>query len=82
MKAGAPRTSCRNGDEIKRAASLSVKVTDRILRARPTAIVSSAGARCMNAAVPIRSNLLCLEHRLQTVVDGGAADAAAIGLSC
>jgi hypothetical protein len=79
MKAGALRTPCRNGDEIKRAASLSVKVTDRILRARPTDIVSSAGARRMNAAVPIRSNLLRLEHRLQTVVNGGA-DAAAISL--
>jgi hypothetical protein len=72
MKAGAPRSPCRNGDEIQRAASLSVKVTDRVLRARQTHIVSPADARRMNAAVPIRPNLLRLEHRLQTVVDGGA----------
>ncbi len=76
MKAGAPRTPCRNGDEVQRAASLSVKVTDRILRARQPNIVSPAGARHMNAAVPIRPNLLRLEHRLQTVVDGGARAAA------
>jgi hypothetical protein len=30
----------------------------------------------MNAAVPIRPNLLGLEHRLQTVVDGDARAAA------
>jgi hypothetical protein len=81
MKAGAPRNPCRNGDEMQRAASLSVKGTNRTLRARQTDIASSAGARRMNAAVPIRSNLLRLEHRLQTVVDGDA-DAAAISLSC
>jgi len=81
MKAGAPRTPCRNGDEVQRAASLSVKVTDRILRARQPNIVSPAGGRRMNAAVPIRPNLLRLEHRLQTVVDGGAR-AAAITLKC
>jgi len=73
MKAGAPRTACRNGDEVQRAASLSVKVTDRILRARQPNIVSPAGGRRMNAAVPIRPNLLRLEHRLQTVVDVGAS---------
>jgi hypothetical protein len=76
MKAGAPGTPCRNGDEVQRAASLSVKVTDRILRARQTNIVSPAGRRCMNAAVPIRPNLLRLEHELQTVVDGGTGAAA------
>jgi hypothetical protein len=81
MKAGAPCMPCRIGDEMQRAASLSVKVTDRILRARQTAIVSPVGARRMNAAVPIRPNLLRLEHRLQTVVDGGAG-AAAISLKC
>jgi hypothetical protein len=81
MKAGAPRNPCRNGDEMQRAASLSVKGTNRTLRARQTDIASSAGARRMNAAVSIRSNLLRLEHRLQTVVDGDAG-AAAISLSC
>ena len=80
MKAGAPRNPCRNGDEMQRAASLSMKGTDRTLRARQTDIASSAGARHMNAAVPIRSNLLRLEHRLQTVVDGDGW-AAAILLS-
>jgi hypothetical protein len=30
----------------------------------------------MNAAVPIRPNLLRLEHELQTVVDGGTGAAA------
>jgi len=81
MKAGAPRSPCRNGDEVRRAAGLSMKGTDRTLRARQTNIASSAGARRMNAAVPIRSNLLRLEHRLQTVVNGDAG-AAAISLSC
>jgi hypothetical protein len=72
---------CRNGNDMQRAASLSVKVTDRILRGRQTAIGSSVGARRMNAAVPIRSNLSRLEHKLQTVVDGDAG-AAAISLKC
>jgi hypothetical protein len=72
MKAGAPRSSCRNGDEIRRAASLSMKGTDRILRVPPTDVVSPAGGRRINAAVPIRSNLLRLEHRFQTVVDSDA----------
>ena len=31
-----------------------------------------AGAPYVSAAVPSRSNLLRLEHELQTVVDGGA----------
>src|SRR5580704_2419301 len=52
----------------RRAASLSVKGTDRVLRSAGSVV--PAGARCMNAALPIRSNLLRLEHRLQTVVDG------------
>jgi hypothetical protein len=81
MKAGAPRNPCRNGDEMQRAASFSVKGTDRTLRAPQTDIVSPAGRRRMNAAVPIRSNLLRLEHRLQTVVDGDAG-AAAISPLC
>jgi hypothetical protein len=59
---------------------LSVKGTDPELRARQTDIVPAAGARRINAAVPIRSNLLRLEHELQTVVDGSAC-AAAITLS-
>jgi hypothetical protein len=80
VKAGAPRTSCRNGDETERAASLSMKVTDRVLRAPQTNVPSSAGGRRMDAVVPIRSNLLGLEHELQTVVNGGAR-AAAITLS-
>src|SRR6185295_3589429 len=54
---------------IGRAASLSVDVTDGALRGQ-TRNVASASARRMNAAVPIGSNLLRLEHRLQTVVDG------------
>jgi hypothetical protein len=81
MKAGAPPIPCRNGDEMQRAASLSVKVTDRTLRKRQTDIALSARARQMNAALPIRSNLLRLEHRFQTVVDGGAPTAA-ISLAC
>jgi hypothetical protein len=76
VKAGAPRTSCRNGDEIQRAASLSVKVTDRVLRALQTSVVSPARMRRIDVAVPIRTNLLSLEHELQTVVDGGARAAA------
>jgi hypothetical protein len=76
VKAGAPRTSCRNGDEIERAASLSMKVTDRVLRAPQMNVLSSAGGRRMDAAVLIRSNLLRLEHELQTVVDGSALAAA------
>jgi hypothetical protein len=59
---------------------LSVKGTDPELRARQTDIIPAVGARRMNAAVPIRSNLLRLEHELQTVVDGSAC-AAAITLS-
>jgi hypothetical protein len=59
---------------------LSVKGTDPELRARQTDIIRPVGARRMNAAVPIRSNLLRLEHELQTVVDGSAC-AAAITLS-
>jgi hypothetical protein len=31
-----------------------------------------AGVFCLNAAVPCRSNLLCLGHELQTVVYGSA----------
>jgi hypothetical protein len=81
VKAGAPRISCRNGDEIQRAASLSVKVTDRVLRAPQTSVVSSACVRRVDVAVPIRTNLLSLEHELQTVVDGGAR-AAAITPKC
>src|SRR6516225_2184505 len=64
---------------ILRAASLSVEVTDGVLRGRAKHVVS-ASARRVNAAVPIRSNLLRLEHRLQTVVDGDGW-AAAILLS-
>jgi hypothetical protein len=59
---------------------LSVKGTDPELRARQTDIIPPVSARRMNAAVPIRSNLLRLEHELQTVVDGSAC-AAAITLS-
>jgi hypothetical protein len=57
-----------------------VNETDRVLRARQTEISPLAGERRMNAAVPMRSNLLRLEHELQTVVDGSAL-AAAITLS-
>ncbi len=71
-----PRTACRNGDDVQRAASLSVRVTDRALRERQTDIVSLAGTRRINAAVPIRSNLLRLEHGHQTVVDGSVGAAA------
>lgn len=56
-----------------------MEVTDGVLRGQARNI-ASAGARRMNAAVPIRSNLLGLEHRLQTVVDGDGW-AAAILLS-
>ena len=59
---------------------MSVKETDPELRAQQTDIGPAAGARRMNAAVPTRSNLLRLEHELQTVVDGSAC-AAAITLS-
>jgi len=52
---------------------LSVSETDPELRVRQTAIAPSACARCLNAAVPIRLNLLRLEHELQTVVDGSAS---------
>jgi len=51
---------------------LSVKETDRKLRARLTEIGAPAGARHLNAVEPIRPNLLRLEHELQTVVDGSA----------
>ena len=54
--------------------------TDPELRVRQTDIGPVASARRMNAAVPIRSNLLRLEHELQTVVDGSAC-AAGITLS-
>jgi hypothetical protein len=64
---------------IRRAASLSVEVTDGVLRGQARN-AASASARRINAAVPIRSNLLGLEHRLQTVVDGDGW-AAAILLS-
>jgi hypothetical protein len=60
---------------IGRAASLSVVVTDGALQGQPE-IVASARAQRMNAAVPNRSNLLRLEHRLQTVVDGDIEAAA------
>src|SRR5271154_849732 len=54
---------------IGRAASLSVVITDGALRGRADN-VASAGGRRKKAAGPNRSNLLRLEHRLQTVVDG------------
>src|ERR1700757_3360299 len=54
---------------IGRAASLSVEVTDGVHRGQAEN-VAPAAARRTNAAMPNRSNLLRLEHSLQTVVDG------------
>jgi hypothetical protein len=70
VKAGVPQAPRRSGDGGRRAAHLSMKETDRKLRARQTDIAPVAGERRMNAAVPIRSNLSRLEHELQTVVNG------------
>jgi hypothetical protein len=72
VKAGMPRVPRHCGDGGRQAAYLSVKKTDRKLRARQTAIAPAAGERRMNATVPMRSNLSRLEHELQTVVDGSA----------
>jgi hypothetical protein len=35
------------------------------------ALIPPDGARCVNAVIRNRSNLLRLEHELQTAVDGG-----------
>jgi hypothetical protein len=50
---------------------LSVKETDSELRARQTAINPLAGKRRLDASMAVRSNLLRLEHQLQTVVGDG-----------
>jgi hypothetical protein len=61
----------RSGNEESQAARFSVKETDRQRRGRVIDVDPAAGARCINAAFPMRSTLLCLEHELQTVVNGG-----------
>jgi hypothetical protein len=71
-----PRAPRRRGDGGRQAARLSVKVKDRGHRVRQMDIGLPAGARCVNAAVPIRSNLLRLEHELRTVVNGSTRAAA------
>ena len=59
------------GDGERRAARLSVKETDRNSESgNERAATGRRDVRYWNAAVPIRSNLLRLEHELQTVVDG------------
>jgi hypothetical protein len=55
-----------------------VKETDPELQARQTEIDPLAGKRRVDAVVPMRSNLLRLEHELQTVVGGGLLGPAAI----
>jgi hypothetical protein len=60
----------------RQTARFSVKVEDRGRRGGQTEIGPPAVARCVDAAVPIRSNLLRLEHELHTVVNGSARAAA------
>ena len=71
-----PRAPRRRGDGGRQAARLSVKVKDRGHRVRQIDSDLTAGARYMNATVPIRSNLSRLGHELQTVVNGSARAAA------
>jgi hypothetical protein len=77
--AAMPKPPRRSGDGGRHAARLSVKKTDGKRRGRQAEIDPLASVQQFNAALPGRSNFLCLEHELQTVVDGGS-DAAAITL--
>jgi hypothetical protein len=74
--AGMPLAPRPFGDGERRAAHLSVKETDQGRRGRQKNSGRPAGMRYWNAAVPMRSNLLRLEHELQTVVDGSIRAAA------
>jgi hypothetical protein len=71
------KASRRSGNGESQTARFSVKETDRQRRGREVDVDPAAGRRQVNAALPMRSTFLRLEHELQTVVDGGA-DAAAI----
>jgi hypothetical protein len=77
--AAMPKPPRRSGNGGRRAARLSVKKMDWERRGHQAEIDPPASGRQVNAAMPVRSNFLCLEHKLQTVVDGGF-DAAAITL--
>jgi hypothetical protein len=68
--AGMPLAPRPFGDGERRAAHLSVRETDQELRERQKDSDRPGDMRYWNAAVPMRSNLLRLEHELQTVVNG------------
>jgi hypothetical protein len=73
MGAGTPQVPRRRIDGSCRAGRLSLKGTDQEFRERHADTGSPACARRSDAAVPVRLNVLRLEHELQTVVNGGMA---------
>jgi transcriptional regulator GlxA family with amidase domain len=75
VTAGVSRVPRRCGDGGRRAACLSVKVTDRKERAQQASIRPPAGKRRMGVAEPIQSNSLRFVHELQTAVNGGVCAA-------